>query len=145
MQTFSYVYCLIHQSVVVFCLVFLRKSAAQFFRHVHVSSIFRGRSALQFFSNVHDCFVFLHVQFLYLPILVMFFKCILIWSVYVCYYLHRLCVKSLILCRYCYLQTYHFFLYIAVLASFFKLYFSRSFVYYDFVSRKTSQVEKLES
>ena len=46
---FVYVYCLIHQSVVVFCLVFLRKSAAQFFIKIHVSFLFRDRSAVQFF------------------------------------------------------------------------------------------------
>ena len=38
--------------------------------------------------------------------------------VYLCFYLHWLCVYSLILCRYCYLQAYHFIFYVAVLASF---------------------------
>ena len=56
---FVYVSCLIHQNVIVFCLVFLRKSAAQVFSNVCVSFEFRGRSAVQFF-------------FLYLSILVMF-------------------------------------------------------------------------
>ena len=60
---FVYVYCLIHQSVVVFCLVFLRKSTVQFFSNVHVSFVFRGRSAVHFLF-----FSF----FLYLSILVMF-------------------------------------------------------------------------
>ena len=55
--------CLVQQSVVVFCLVFRRKSAAQFFSNVHVSFVFRGRSAVQFFSNVHVCFVLCHVHF----------------------------------------------------------------------------------
>ena len=121
---FAYVYCLIHQNVVVFCLVFLRKSAAQVFSNVHVSFVFRGRSAVQFFlylsvlvmfisvlcsvmfsflyfsilvmlmsflcsiiellfsffvivnfSNARACFVLHHVQFLYLPNLLMLFKC----------------------------------------------------------------------
>ena len=63
-----YVYCLIHQSVVVFCLVFLRKSAPQFFSNVHVSFVFHGRIAAQFFvfvnfCNFHVCFVFHYVQF----------------------------------------------------------------------------------
>ena len=60
MQTFSRVYCLIHQSVIVFSLVFRHKSAAHFFSHVHVSFVFCGRNTVQFFSNVHICFVLRH-------------------------------------------------------------------------------------
>ena len=67
---FVYVYCLIHLSVAVFCLVFLPKSAAQFFSNVHVSFVFRGRSAVHFFffssffnfSNAHVCFVVCHTS-----------------------------------------------------------------------------------
>ena len=43
---FLYVYCLIHQSVVVFCLVFLCKRAGQFFSNIHVSFVLCGRSAV---------------------------------------------------------------------------------------------------
>ena len=46
---FVYIYYLIHQSVVVFCLVLFRKSVAQFFSNVYASFVFRGRSAVQFF------------------------------------------------------------------------------------------------
>ena len=66
---FAYLYCLINQSVVVFCLVFFRKSTAQFFSNVHVSFLFRGKSTVQYFfvfvnfSNVHACFVLCHIQF----------------------------------------------------------------------------------
>ena len=67
---FLYVYYLILQSIVVFCLVFLHKSAAQFFSNVHVSFVFCGRSAVQFVFLLHlsilvtfSIFVFRHVQF----------------------------------------------------------------------------------
>ena len=75
---FVYVYCLVHQSVVMSCLVFLRKCAAQFFSNVHVSLYSAVEVLLSLcvcvcvcvcvclfanFSNVHVCFVFRHVQF----------------------------------------------------------------------------------
>ena len=90
-----YVYCLIHQSVVVFCLVFLRKSAPQFFSNVHVSFVFRGRIATQFFvfvnfSNFHVCFVFHHVQFF------VFFN---FSNVHVCFVLrHKITVQCFCIC-----------------------------------------------
>ena len=78
---FIYVYCLIHQSVDVFCLVFVRKSAAQFFSNVQVRFVLHHVQFFVFFnfSNAHVCFV-LHNRiaiqffffFLYLSILVMF-------------------------------------------------------------------------
>ena len=65
---FVYVYCLIHQSVVVFCFVLRRRSAVQFFvfvsfSNVHVCFVLRRKSAVQFFvfvnfSNLHVCFMF---------------------------------------------------------------------------------------
>ena len=60
-----YVYRLIHQSVVVFCLVFVCKSAAQLFSNVHVSFVFCGRSTVPVFvffnfSNVYVYFLFRH-------------------------------------------------------------------------------------
>ena len=65
---FVYVYCLVHQSVVVFCFVLRRKSTVQFFvfdsfSNVHVYFVLRRKGALQFFvfvnfSNLHVCFMF---------------------------------------------------------------------------------------
>ena len=82
---FVYVYCLIHQSVVVFCLVFLRKSTVQFFSNVHVSFVFRGRSAVHFLF-----FSF----FLYLSILVMFMSVlcsVMISFLYLVFFMSVLC------------------------------------------------------
>ena len=52
---FIYVYCLIHQIVDAFCLVFLRKSAAQFFSNVHVPFVLHHVQFFVFFnfSNAH--------------------------------------------------------------------------------------------
>ena len=68
---------MIHQSVVVICLVFLRKSTAQFFIHVHVSFALRRRSVVQFLLYLSTLVMFISVLFsvmfsiLYFSILVM--------------------------------------------------------------------------
>ena len=90
---FLYLYCLFHQSVVVFCFVQHRRNAVQFFvlvnfSNVYVCFVFRRRSAVRVFfvsvnfSNVLRCKCF-HVSVIFSCILVFVFVCLLQFWFYV--------------------------------------------------------------